>query len=51
LTEKEISIQKEKEGIENGRKEIVTSVLLYYKNKSFDELIKSSTKQSIKKIG
>lgn len=47
LTEKQSTIQKVNEAREDGRKEIVTRVLIYYTDKSFDELIKSTTQKSI----
>lgn len=45
-TEKQIFLQKTREEYEKGKNEILATVVNNYKSKSFDELLKSSTKQS-----
>jgi hypothetical protein len=35
---------------ENGKKEVITNIINTYKNKKFDDLIKSSTKESLQRI-
>jgi hypothetical protein len=45
--EKQKAEQKTKENYEKGKYEILTIIINRYKSKSFDELLKSSTKQSV----
>lgn len=46
VAEKDICVQKSSEEYEKGKNEILSSILNNYKNKSFEELLKSSSKQS-----
>jgi hypothetical protein len=46
IVEKQNSEQKEKKEYEKGKNQILSVIVDRYKNKNFDELLKSSTKQS-----
>jgi hypothetical protein len=49
ITERQKSEQKAREEYENGKNEILTTIINSYKNKSFDDLLKSATKESVQR--